>query len=233
MRKLLIAEGDETLRGALVELLRRSYDITVCADGGAASELIRSLRPDAVILDLMLPVKDGLYIMEENADVRPPVVLGISDFNNDYITQTARDVGIHFLLRKPCLPRVVASRLEHLVNHIPDPQYSDGQSRAANLLLEFRFNPKIDGFRFLKIAIPLYAQDPHQRVCKELYVAIAQICGAGSWNQVERSVRSAIEGAWNTRADAWARYFPGAEAPPTGKRFISRLAQVLIDGEKA
>lgn len=232
MRKLLIAEGDEALCGALVDLLRRSYDITVCADGGTASELFRSLRPDAVILDLMLPVKDGFYIMEENADIRPPVVLGISDFNNDYITQTAREVGIHFMMRKPCLPRVVAARLEHLVNHIPDPRYSDGQSKAARLLLEFHFNPKIDGFRFLKIAIPLYAQDPHQRVCKELYVAIAQICGAGSWNQVERSIRSAIESAWNTHADSWSVYFPDCQTPPTGKRFISRLAQILMDSNE-
>ena len=229
MRKLLIAEGDEALRGALVDLLRRNYDITVCADGGTASELIRALRPDVMILDLMLPVKDGFYIMEENADVRPPVVLGISDFNNDYITQTARDVGIHFMIRKPCLPRVVASRLEHLLNHVPDPQYSDGQSKAARLLLEFRFNPKVDGFRFLKIAIPLYAQDPHQRICKELYTAIAQICGAGSWNQVERSIRSAIENAWKTQAQPWSVCFPDAHTPPTGKSFISRLAQILVD----
>ena len=229
MRKLLIAESDDALCTALVGLLRRSYDITVCTDGGTASTLLRSLRPDALILDLMLPVKDGFYIMEENADIRPPVVLGISDFNNDYITQTAREVGIHFMIRKPCLPRVVAARLEHLVNHVPDPQYADGQSKAARLLLDFRFNPKVDGFRFLKIAIPLYAQDPHQRICKELYVAIAQICGAGSWNQVERSIRSAIESAWNTGAEAWSACFPDARTPPTGKSFISRLAQVLMD----
>lgn len=231
MRKLLIAEGDDALRSALVDLLRRSYDITVCADGGTTAELIRSLRPDALILDLMLPVKDGFYILEETADVRPPVVLCITDFNNDYTTQTARDLGVQFMIRKPCLPRVVVSRLEHLIDHIPVPEFADGQSRIARVLLEFRFNPKNDGFRFLKIAIPLYAQDPQQRLCKELYVSIARICGAGSWNQVERSIRSAIETAWLTGADAWSVYFPDAQTAPTGKRFISRLAQLLMDRE--
>lgn len=229
MRKLLIAESDEALSHALVDLLRRSYDITVCADGGTALELLRSSRPDAMILDLMLPVMDGFYIMEEAADFRPAVVLGICDFCNDYVSQTARDLGIDYMVRKPCHPRVIASRLDHLIHHSAAPDLSDGQSKAAQILLTFRFNPKNDGFRFLKIAIPLYAQDPQQRVCKELYASIAKICGAGSWNQVERSIRSAIDAAWRVRADAWANYFPGAQEAPTGKTFISRLAQILTD----
>lgn len=231
MRKLLIAEPDEALCGALVDLLRRSYDITTCADGGTASDLFRSLRPDAVILNLMLPVKDGFYILEENQDLLPGVILGISDFSNDYMSQTARDLGIHYMVVKPCLPRVIVSRLDHLVKHLPAPHHCDGQSKAAKLLLRFQFNPKNDGFRFLKIGIPLYAQDPQQRICKELYAGIAGICGAGNWNQVERSIRSAIEAAWQTRAKAWSQFFPDAETPPTGKTFISRMAQVLMDGE--
>lgn len=229
MRKLLIAEHDEALCGALVDLLRRSYDITTCTDGGTASELLRSLRPDAVILDLMLPVKDGFYILEETADIRPSVVLGISDFSNNYITQTARDLGVHYMVIKPCLPRVIASRLDHLIHNLPLSTRNDGQNLAAQILLEFRFNPKNDGFRFLKIGIPLYAQDPQQRICKELYTAIAGICGAGNWNQVERSIRSAIDAAWRTRSPAWEKYFPTASEPPTGKTFISRVSQILMD----
>ena len=231
MRRLLIAETDPVLCSALVDLLRRSYDITTCADGGTASDLIRKIRPNVMILNLILPVKDGFYILEENQDILPSVILCISDFSNDYMSQTARDLGASYMVVKPCLPRVIVSRLEHLVDHLPVAHHGDGQSRAAKLLLEFKFNPKVDGFRFLKIGIPLYAQDPQQRICKELYAGIAGICGAGNWNQVERSIRSAIDAAWQLHGDAWARYFPGAESPPTGKTFISRLAQVLIDEE--
>lgn len=229
MRKLLIAVGDEVLQGALSDQLRRAYDITICSDGAAAAELIRTTRPDGVILELMLRVKDGFCVLEESADVLPPAVICICDFSNDYIAQTAMDLGVSFMFRKPCQPRVIAARLEHLFHHLPSPAHVDSQSRAARLLLEFRFNPKNDGFRFLRVGIPLYAQDPQQRICKELYVSIAEICGAGSWNQVERSIRSAIDGAWRTRADAWDEYFPGAQVSPTSKTFISRLAQILTD----
>lgn len=232
MQKLLIAMAADELRSALVDLLRRRYDITLCADGATAADLLRSLRPDALILDLMLPVKDGFFVLEETADCRPAVVLCITDFINDYMTQTARDLEVSYLIRKPCQPRVIVSRLEHLIRHVPSPTCTDGQSQASALLLQFQFNPKNDGFRFLKIGIPLYAQDPHQRICKELYATIAQICGAGSWNQVERSIRSAIDTAWRTRSEMWTRYFPTATEPPTGKTFISRIAQILIDAEK-
>lgn len=229
MHKLLIAERDDILRDVLVNLLRRSYDITTCADGETALELVRTLRPDAVVLDMMLPVIDGFYLMEQLGPDRPKVVLGICDFCNDYTNQVGREVGVSFMIRKPCHPRVIVGRLEHLLRHIPAPDQADGQTRADRLLLRFRFDPKKDGFRFLKIGLPLYAQDPQQRICKELYAAIAQICGAGSWNQVERSIRSAIEGAWHSHDEIWEQYFPGARSAPTGKAFISRVCQLLYE----
>lgn len=229
MRKLLIAEADEKLRSALCSQLRRQYDITICTDGGTALELLRSLHPDALILDLMLPVMDGFYILEQAGDSRPPLILAICDFHNDYVNQTARDLGVSYMFIKPCQPRVIASRLEHLISYDPASDQADGQTRAAQLLLCFGFNPKNDGFRFLKVGIPLFAQDPQQRVCKELYATIARICGAGSWNQVERSIRSATDAAWKTQTPAWKKYFPQCTAAPTGKTLISSLAQILMD----
>ena len=229
MQKLLIVEYDELFRHALVEQMRRKFDITVCVDGETAVELFDSLRPDAVILDLMLPKKDGLRVLEETTAIRPPVVLCICDMANDYINQALRDLEVSYCLLKPCYPRIVAGHIERLLNHVPDPSQADAQTKAAQLLLDFHFNPKNDGFRFLKIGIPLFAQDPQQRLCKELYTDIAQICGAGNWNQVERSIRAAIEQAFKTQAPIWKQYFPDAASAPTGKQFISLLANLLND----
>lgn len=229
MQKLLIAENDAALRDGLVDLLRRQYDITLCADGDTAVSLLESLRPDAVILDLVLPEKEGFFVLEEAAAVLPRVVLGITDFCNDYVAQTAQELGVSYLFRKPCQPRVIAGRLNHLMQYHPAPTPSDAQSVTAQILLRLYFNPKNDGFRFLKVGLPLYAQDPHQRICKELYADIATICGAGSWNQVERSIRSAIDAAWREASDSWDEYFPGAKQSPTGKTFISRISQELMD----
>ena len=227
MRKLLIVEPDEPFRNALVELLRRKFQITICTDGDTAVELLSTLRPDAVILNLMLPVKDGLCVLEETMGSHPPVVLCLCDFQNPYINQALRDLNVSYSLRKPCYPRVVVRHLQRLLDHAPDPQQGDAQTKTVQLLLEFRFNPKMDGFQFLKIGIPLFAQDPQQRMCKELYATIAEISGAGSWNQVERSIRKAIDFAWSTHVSIWQTAFPDATEPPTVKTFISRLSQML------
>lgn len=229
MRKILIAEADETLRAEICNLLRRQFDITLCADGSTTLELLHTLRPDVLILNLMLPILDGFYILEHSQDVLPTVVLAICDFHNDYITQTARDLGVSYMFTKPCQPRIIAARVDHLLNHVPVPDQADGQTKTAQILLEFQFNPKNDGFRFLKIGVPLFAQDPQQRVCKELYASVARMCGAGNWNQVERSIRSATEAAWKTQSPAWQKYFPNAKSAPTGKTLISTLSQILTD----
>ena len=70
-------------------------------------------------------------------------------------------------------------------------------------------------------------RDPGQSVTKELYPAVAALCG-GTAVQVERSMRSAIAAAW-VRGDEqlWQMYFPGEAERPTNTSFISRLADCV------
>ena len=111
MRKLLIAESDDALRSALTQQLRRTWDITVCSDGSTVIELLPTLRPDAMILNLNLPNMDGLYILQQTAACLPRIVVGIAGFCNDYVSQASRELGLSYMFRKPCLPHVVAARL--------------------------------------------------------------------------------------------------------------------------
>ena len=90
----------------------------------------------------------------------------------------------------------------------------------------------MDGTKYLLIGIPLFAKDLNQRMIKELYPAIAQLCGNHSVDQVEHAIRDAIRQAWNTRDESvWRAYFPRGgchtEKCPTSKLFISRLALEL------
>ena len=74
--KLLIAEGTEAFRIALVEMLGDVYQIRTCAEGNGALDLIRSFQPDLVLLDLMLPGLDGITILERAvaSGLRPTVL---------------------------------------------------------------------------------------------------------------------------------------------------------------
>ena len=227
MDKLLLAERDIALRDGLVDLLRRDYEITTCADGRTCLELLESLRPKVAIIDLSLPELDGLYVIEHSLDFQPPIVLCITDFSNEYVAQTLLDLGVNYTFLKPCFPRAIAARLESISRHVPSPDHADLQTKTALLLQSLNFAPTSDGFQYLKIALPLFHQDPNQLICKELYGGIAHTCGLSGWKPVERSIRAAIHKAWELDPSVWERYFPGLTEPPTCKAFICQMEHVL------
>ena len=230
MDKVLIAGIGSAFHRELVEMLRRRYDITTCGDGRTALELLQSLRPRAFIYDLTLPELEGIYVLEQALEFRPPILLCISDFCNDYVAQTLQDLGVDYIFRTPCQPRTVLARLDHLCAHVPSPGHCDLQTRTGQILLSLGIPPKSDGFRYLKIAITLYFQDSTLLLCKEIYGAIAQLNGLSGWKPVEHSIRKSICLGWNTGNPRWAELFPGAMREPSNKAFICRISQLLEEG---
>lgn len=68
--RLLVADDEEMTRTALVALLDLEDDLTVvaeCADGGAAVDSATAERPDVALLDLEMPVLDGVGVCEKLA----------------------------------------------------------------------------------------------------------------------------------------------------------------------
>ena len=60
LRKLLIADSSEIFTGALTAALGDRFDIHVCGDGPSALDALQQEQPDILILNLLLPYKDGL-----------------------------------------------------------------------------------------------------------------------------------------------------------------------------
>ena len=221
MRKLLIAENSEAFRYALEKTFENEFEIRTCQDGEAVLELLSTYRPDAMILNLMLPVKDGLTVLQESAFL-PSAILGVTHFVNDYIVQRAMELGGGFMLITPCLSAVRARLTDLLEQDCP----SKKEDTAADLLHRLNFPTHLDGYQQLCAGIPLFAADPAQRLTKELYPAIAACCGNKDYRVVEHSIRSVIKIAWKNRDPAvWEQYFPGMEECPSNKVFIARLAE--------
>ena len=59
-KRVLIVEDVEFNRDLLVQLLEEDYEIITANDGGASLELAARERPDLILMDLSLPVMDGL-----------------------------------------------------------------------------------------------------------------------------------------------------------------------------
>lgn len=227
MVRLLIAHSSEMFADLLVRRLPDDIQVRVCHDGCQASQLLQSFAPDAMILDLHLPRKDGLTLLRQ-VNALPTVILGMTGYCSFDVQRTAYALGIGQLLLMPSAGNVITS-LMRLLQQVQDPlRKPDIREQVRLHLQNLNFSPHLDGCKQLTVALPLFAADPGQGLSKELYPAVAKIMEAGDWRTVERSIRTAIHDAWNNRDPAvWARYFPESAGCPNTKRFLCRLAEML------
>lgn len=114
---IMLVEDDEKLAEATKEYLERNnFEVSVEYRGDLAVERILKEKPDFVILDYMLPYKDGKCICRE---IRP-------QFNNPIIIVTAHEdevdeivtleIGVDDYLIKPIKPRNLLARITNLLN---------------------------------------------------------------------------------------------------------------------
>jgi len=234
MLKLLIADATEEFRIALAERLAGSYVIRCCNHGKQTMELIHTFRPDMLVLDMMLPALDGISLLQRlEEEGQMPIVLATTRMFTDYMVDALTRMGVGYLMVKPCDLNATVARIRDLserVNPAVRPR-PDLQTAISNILLEMSFPAKLHGFAYLREAVELSVRNPGQLVTKELYPEVGKRCDA-SWEQVERSIRSAIATAYRNRNEqVWQQYFPpgpdGVVVRPTNGAIISTLAARL------
>lgn len=97
MARVLIADDAEDLRRLLVLAIRRDGRHEVVAeaeDGRQAVDAVDRLAPDVVLMDLAMPVMDGLAATREIKRSHPDLpVLVFTGYADDRLAQEARDVG--------------------------------------------------------------------------------------------------------------------------------------------
>lgn len=237
MRKLLIADASEEFRLALAELLRGNYMVRLCQDGNQTLEVLQSMKPDILVLDLLLPGLDGISLLQKVAEAGlQPVVLATTAFSNDYVVDSLARLGVGYVMVKPCDIHAVTARIADLHQHLKPPVVTrpDPRTVVSNMLLSLNVPTKLKGYACLREGVLELVRDPAQQVTKELYPKVAKLYG-GNGPQVERLIRTAIDAAWKKRDErVWRLYFqPGPDGcleRPTNATFISALAERVIMG---
>lgn len=112
---ILIVDESEAFAQALADDLSPDYKVHICHNGDAAIELLGKIRPDSLVLDLCLPHMTGIDVLKASA-YHPPIILGITNIVTDTVLKAAESVGIKYLFRRPCRPKVVASFLLKTLN---------------------------------------------------------------------------------------------------------------------
>lgn len=226
MRRILLVVESEELQSALEYALKLDYHVYTCSPAEVRGELL-CRQYDGLILDLYLQDTDGLTILDQLHDCRPPVIMMLTPFISPYISHAAADLGVGLIIRIPCSVLTITKHLKDMMAHLNVLRSTDAQAAIHAHLLKLGFSPKLDGFRLLQIGIPLYAQDPDQLIVKELYPSIGNLAGCRK-DSVEQSIRRAISAAWKNRDDSvWQIYFPNSRKCPTNKEFITTLSEQL------
>lgn len=222
MQKLLIVECSEEYLSILSDRLSGDFQLETCLDGDTALQLLQIFQPDILILNMSLPFKDGLTVLQESP-YQPPLILAVSAFNNPYLERRAQALGVAHILIAPS-PLTVCKQLVALIQAAAN-QPEDPQAQVVRHLHILNFTAHRDGYYHLCAGIPLFKADPYMSLSKDLYPAVSQ---GKSMVSVERAIRRSIDTAWSRRDPVvWARYFPGITQCPSNKEFISRLAELL------
>lgn len=228
---LLIADCNEDFRLALADELRSQFRIRCCRTGREALTLLRKEAFDLLVLDLNLPELDGLTLLEQMAaeEIRP-ICLATTRYTSTYIESRLPQLGVSYLILKPCEIPVLAHRVRDLSEStVPLPQAFD----LPQILQDLGMPAKWDACKYLPDAVVLYAADPDQSLSKELYPTVGKLHSRSGKN-VERSVRRALETAFSKHHDepAWQKYFPKYTSYPTNEDFIARMAEESLRFQK-
>ena len=99
--RIVVAEDETLIRMDLVEMLRESgYDVVgEATNGNEAIALVEELKPDLAILDVKMPVLDGISAAEKIISLSP--VLMLTAFSQRDLVERARDAGAMAYVVKP------------------------------------------------------------------------------------------------------------------------------------
>jgi AmiR/NasT family two-component response regulator len=139
-RTVLVAEDEALIRMDLVEMLaEEGYDVVgEAGDGARAVELAEELRPDLVILDVKMPVLDGIAAAERIAGKRIAPVVILTAFSQRELVERARDAGAMAYLVKPFTQTDLVPAIEMAVSRFAELSMLEAEVADLTERLETR-----------------------------------------------------------------------------------------------
>lgn len=206
-------------------------------DGEEAIKLIKDNSDiDIVLLDLVMPKKDGVHVLEEinNLDIHKDIIV-MTSFNSDEIIRRVSGLGIKYFMLKPFEMKELESRIKGIINSSISKNLipNDLKVNLTKLLHELGMPSHIKGYEYIREGIMMLYNDPSiiGGITKELYPEIADKYNT-SVSRVERAIRHAIEVSWNRgNLDLMEEVFGHSvdydKAKPTNSEFIVTVADKL------
>ncbi len=241
--KLLVVDDNKNLVDMIEEYFSSSNSVMVnlkAYDGVEGLELIKDKQNeyDAIILDLIMPNKDGIYVLEEmkKLGINKKVIVSTS-YNSPEVIRKISELGASYYLLKPYDMKDLDKRISELCNKTDstniDFGYSSLQSSITKILHELGIPSHIKGYQYIRNAIGIIYERPETigGITKELYPELASKFDT-TVSRVERAIRHAIEvswnrGDWDLMEEIFGHSVDIDKAKPTNSEFIVTIADKL------
>lgn len=252
--RVFIADDNREFCELLREVIGRNRDcqvVGIAYNGADVLKLLPETKPDVLILDIIMPLLDGIGVLEKlpslNLPKRPKVVM-LTAFGQEGITQRALSLGADYYILKPFDMEVLVDRIRQLSDLpsaegspvvLPKTKGRNVEIEITNIIHEVGIPAHVKGYQYLRDAILMVVNRVEllNAITKELYPNIAQKYNTTP-SRVERAIRHAIEIAWNRGniaaiTDLFGYTIDVARGKPTNSEFIAMVADKLRMEEMA
>ena len=220
-------------------------------DGTNVVNAIKQSKPDVLLLDVVMPEKDGLTVLEELADevgVEKPITVIMSAIGQEKVTQKAISLGATYYVVKPLDMITLIDRVRDLLKEKDEVKseymvaYGNKtlplEVRVTQMIHDVGVPAHIKGYQYIREAIILAVNDEDiiNSITKTLYPTLSEKFNTTS-SRVERAIRHAIEVAWNRgQIEMHEKIFGytvnSNKGKPTNSEFIAMIADRIRLSEK-
>lgn len=116
MTKILVVEDEEMISQLIEDFLTENgYTVTVCFDGVSALNIVKEENFDLVILDVMLPQKNGLEVLKEIRTFSQVPIIMLTAMTDEQTQLISYNYQIDDYVPKPFSPTVLVKRIENVL----------------------------------------------------------------------------------------------------------------------
>ncbi len=124
MKKVLIAEDDKFLSSAYrVKLTKAGFEVQMASDGNEAIAALQTFTPDIILLDLIMPVKDGFTVLAEikaNDSLKNIPVIVASNLGQKEDIEKSRQLGaVDFVVKSDLSLEGVIEKINKILEPAP------------------------------------------------------------------------------------------------------------------
>ncbi len=241
--KVLMIDDNISLIGMVKEYFYNHADIEIALEAHDGEEGLNKIlnnenEYNLVLLDLIMPKKDGVYVLEElkKRNIEKNIIV-LTSYNAPDVIRKVSEYGVNYYILKPFelteLERRILESVDSLDKSSINLYHNNLQISITKMLHELGMPSHIKGYQYIREGIIMLYNKPEivGGITKELYPDIASKFDT-TVSRVERAIRHAIEVSWNRgNWDFMEEIFGHSvdidKAKPTNSEFIVTVADKL------